>query len=169
MKQAGGQCAVHLPERQVGQKHLEPLRVGPGVAEGGNRGAGCLEELGCWAARGNDSVEVVELGVESHMSPVTGYKPLICRFTCRLKAPSNPPIALKSSSVTRCSSRPSALEELGADHLQEQGDAVSAAMAGNLAGDARERPRRSQTLGTSRTGFPPRAGDAHGTWDGESL
>ena len=53
--QAGGQRAVHLAERQMGQQDLEPLRVGPGVAQGGERGASAPEELGRRTALGRRS------------------------------------------------------------------------------------------------------------------
>ena len=61
------------------------------------------------------------------------------------------------------------LEELGADHLQEQGDAVGAAVAGDLVGD-----RLGNALGVVEPAvllerdLPRRAAGARATWDGGS-
>ena len=135
VEQAGGQRAVHLAERQVGQQHLEPFGVGPRVAKGGEHGAGRLDEFDR-AAAAPRCVRWSRTSASIHMSRSAGQKPSIWRFACRLNAPSNPPIARQivfGDPVVVAGHR--ALEELGADDLQEQGDAVGAAVAGDLAGD----------------------------------
>ena len=65
--QTGGQRAVHLAERQMGQQHLEPLGIGSGVAQCGERGTSRLNELARGTAFSDDLVEVLHLRVESHL------------------------------------------------------------------------------------------------------